>query len=97
MINKTGKQAKRYTPKVKWQAIVEVLSGQEPAQVARHHNAHPTSVNAWKKYAAEHGPELFATDTTVRQLEKKISQLENLLGKKEVEIAFLKNWLDISD
>ena len=69
MINQTSRQAKRYTPKVKWRAIVELLSG----------------------------PELFVTDTSVRQLEKKISQLENLPGKKEVEIAFLKNWLDISD
>ena len=97
MINKTSKQAKRYTPKVKWQAVMAVLSGQEPAQAAKRHNAHPTSVNAWKKYADEHGPELFATDTSVRQLEKKVQQLEMLLGKKEVEIAFLKNWLDISD
>ena len=97
MINQTSKQAKRYTPKVKWQAVVEMLTGGEIAQVAKRHNVHPTSVNAWKKYAAEHGPELFATDTSVRQLEKKIEQLERLLGKKEVEIAFLKNWLDISD
>ena len=97
MTNKTSNQAKRYTPKVKWQAIVELISGQESAQVAKRHNAHPTSVNAWKKYAGQHGPELFATDTSVRQLEKKVQQLEMLLGKKEVEIAFLKNWLDISD
>ena len=97
MTNQTSKQAKRYTPKIKWQAIVELLAGQELVRVAKRHSAHPTSVGAWKKYADEHGPELFATDTSVRQLEKKVQQLEMLLGKKEVEIAFLKNWLDISD
>jgi len=97
MTNKTSKQAKRYTPKVKWQAVMAVVSGQDPAAVAKRHNAHPTSVNTWKKYVDEHGPELFATDTTVGALEKKVQQLELLLGKKEVEIAFLKNWLDIAD
>lgn len=97
MTNKTSKQAKRYTPRVKWQAVSAVISGEEVAAVAKRHNAHPASVNAWMNYAREHGPELFATDTTMRQLEKKTQQLETLLGKKEVEIAFLKNWLDISD
>jgi transposase len=97
MTNKTSKQAKRYTPRVKWQAVSAVISGEEVATVAKRHNAHPTSVNAWKKYADEHGPELFSSDTTIRQMEKKVQQLEILIGKKEVEIAFLKNWLDISD
>ncbi|MGH7926939.1 MAG: transposase [Candidatus Binatia bacterium] len=97
MTNQTSQQARRYTPRVKWQAVVAVIAGEEPATVAKRHNAHPTSVNAWKKYADEHGPELFATDTSVRHAEKKVQQLELLLGKKEVEIAFLKNWLDIAD
>ena len=38
-------------------------------------------------------PELFAQDDTVAEYERRIAELEQLLGKKEVEIALLKNFL----
>ena len=41
----------------------------------------------------EKGPELFARDDTVAEYERRIAELEQLLGKKEVEIALLKNFL----
>ena len=41
----------------------------------------------------EHGPELFSEDDTVKEYERRIAELEQLLGKKEVEIALLKNFL----
>lgn len=47
----------------------------------------------WKKTFLECGPELFARDGVVQQYEQRIAELEQLLGKKEVEIALLKNFL----
>lgn len=92
-MSKTTKYARRYSPKVKFQAVVEVLTGKDAAQVARAYGIHPTSLGYWRRRVLESGPELFSADSTVKQYEKRIADLERLLGKKEVEIAFLKNFL----
>jgi hypothetical protein len=39
------------------------------------------------------GPEVFAQDSSAAEYEQQIAQLEQLLGKKEVEITLLKNFL----
>ena len=41
----------------------------------------------------ERAPEVFAGDTAVKEYERRIRDLEQLLGKKEVEIALLRNFL----
>lgn len=93
MNNQTSKQARRFTPRVKWQTVLEVLQGRDQTQVARSYSVHPTSLTAWKKQVLAHGPELFATSRAIQQLEQRNRDLETLLGKKEVEIALLKNFL----
>jgi transposase-like protein len=95
-INEKSKTARRFTAEVKWQSALEVIQGKQPGQVSKAYGVHPTSVSAWKKHVINHGSELFSTKTSAKQLEKKIQQLETLIGKKEVEIAFLKNVLDIN-
>lgn len=92
-MSKTRKYARRYSPKVKFQAVLEVMAGKDVSQVARAYGIHPTSIGHWKRKVLESGPELFSADSAVNQYEKRISELERLLGKKEVEIAFLKNFL----
>jgi transposase-like protein len=93
MTTAKNQYSRRYSPKVKFQAVLEVLEGKDVGQVSRVYGIHPTSLGHWKRRVLENGPELFSTQTTVKQYEKKITQLENLLGKKELEIAFLKNFL----
>lgn len=86
--------AKRYPPRVKFQVVLEVLGGEKtPGQVARAYGVHPNSVSAWKRAFLEKGPEVFAQDGTIAQYERRIAELERLIGKKEVEIALLKNFL----
>ena len=41
----------------------------------------------------EKGPEIFSRDGVVSEYERQLRELEQLLGKKEVEIALLKNFL----
>lgn len=41
----------------------------------------------------EKGPELFSQQATIHEYEKKIQELERLIGHKGVEIALLKNFL----
>jgi transposase-like protein len=86
--------AKRYSPKLKFQIVLEVLSGDRSVgQVAKAYNVHPNSVHKWKKDFLENGPEVFDQDGVVAEYERRIADLEQLLGKKEVEIALLKNFL----
>ena len=86
--------AKRYSAKFKFQVVMEVLSGDKSsAQVAKAYGVHPNTVNAWKQTLLEKGLEIFAQDSTVAEYERRIGELERLIGKKEVEIALLKNFL----
>jgi transposase len=85
---------KKYSPKLKFQIVLEALSGEKTtSQIANQYGVHPNSVELWKQSFLEKGPDLFSESSTVREYEKQIAELEQLLGKKEVEIALLKNFL----
>jgi transposase len=90
-----SRKGKRYSPKFQFQVVLEVLQGdREAAEIARAYNIHPTTVSRWKQEFLEKGAEVFGKDTTVAQYEKKIKELEQLLGRKEVEIALLRNFME---
>ena len=90
-----GKKGKRYSPRFQFQVVLEVLKGDRDAvEIARAHNLHPTTVARWKREFLENGPEVFGRGGTVAQYEKKIKEMEQLLGRKEVEIALLQNFMD---
>jgi transposase len=89
----SNKTAKRYTPKRKWELVVKLLKGEDQTQLARQHDIHPVSLSGWKQYALKHGENIFTTGTAMQQLERRNRDLETLIGKKEVEIAVLKNFL----
>lgn len=85
---------KSYSPKLKFQIVMELIQGDKtPGQVAKAYGVHPNSASAWKRNFLDKGPEVFAKDGTVAEYERRIAELEQLLGKKEVEIALLKNFL----
>ena len=85
---------RRYSAKFKAQVVLEALSGEKsPGQVAKAYGIHHNSVQLWTKKFVERAPEVFAEETTVQEYERRIRDLEQLLGKKEVEIALLKNFL----
>ena len=86
--------AKRYSAKLKFQVVTELLAGDKSTgQVAKVYGVHPNTVNAWKKAFFEKGPDIFSKNSTVAKYERRIADLERLIGKKEVEIALLKNFL----
>ena len=90
-----GQKGKRYSPRFQFQVVVEVLKGDRDAvEIARTHDLHPTTVARWKREFLENGAEVFGKNSTVAQYEKKIREMERLLGRKEVEIALLHNFMD---
>ena len=89
-----SKQGRRYTARFKFQVILELLKGSKTiGQIARAYGVHPITISHWKKEFIEKGPELFSQQTTIHEYERKIQDLERLIGQKEVEIALLKNFL----
>ena len=87
------KRRGRYSGKLKFQVVLEALKGEKtPAQIGKAYGVHANSVELWKKTLLEHGPELFAPPGG-QDSERRIADLERLLGQKEVEIALLKNFL----
>lgn len=86
--------ARRYTAKLKFQVVVEALKSEKsPGQIAKAYGVHANSVGIWKHWFLERGPAVFERADLARDEEKRIAELEQLLGKKEVEIALLKNFL----
>jgi len=85
---------KRYSPKFKFQVVLEALQREDSeAEVARAYGVHPVTLSRWKKEFLEHGAEVFGGSAEVEEYERRIAELERMLGQKEVEIALLKNFL----
>ncbi len=88
------KGKRRYSAKLKFQVVLEALTGDKtPGQIAKAYGVHPISVGLWRKLLLERGPQLFERAAATREADDRIAELEQLLGKKEVEIALLKNFL----
>ncbi len=90
-----GKATRRaYSPKLKFQVVLETLSGERtPGQIAKAYGVHANSIGLWRKAFLERGPEVFGHEGAVEDYERRIAELERLVGRKEVEIALLKNFL----
>ena len=89
----SNRTTRRYTPKLKWELVARVLQGEDQIELAQQHDIHPTSLTGWKNYALENGENIFTTSNSLKNLAKHNRDLETLIGKKEVEIAVLKNFL----
>ncbi|HSR54113.1 MAG TPA: transposase [Acidobacteriota bacterium] len=89
------KRGRPYTPKFKFQVVLEALrSERTEAEVARAYQVHPVTLSKWKKQFLEKGCEVFAGKESDREYEKRIAELERMVGRKELEIALLKNFLE---
>lgn len=88
------KKPKSVPPQVKFQAALEAIKGERSlVEIARIYGVHPNTIVKWKAELMEEGPSIFSNETQEKELEKKIRDLEQLIGKKEIEIALLKNFL----
>ena len=75
---------RRYTPRLKAQVVLEVLGGEKTPGGWPRRGVHPNLVQLWRRRFVDRAPEVFAQETTVKEYERRIRDLEQLLGKKEV-------------
>ena len=55
------------------------------------------TLSNWKKKLKDNGAKAFGGDNELKEKEKTIATLERMVGQKEVEIAWLKNFLGEAD
>jgi len=93
-----ARSKRRFTAKLKLQVVLEALRGEKtPAQIAKAYGVHPNSIGLWKQTLLEKGALVFESTSEHGDEARRIAELEQLLGKKEVEIALLKNFLGRSE
>ena len=87
-------RSKTYSPKQKFEVVLEALRGERSeGEIARAYGVHPVTFSKWKRRFLERGPGVFGGHEEVTQYERRLAELERMLGQKEVELALLKGFL----
>jgi len=88
---------KTTSPKFKFNVVLEALRGDKTdSEIARQNNTHPQLVGQWKRYFLKFGEQIFSQGTDKKQ-EKRIAELEKIIGQQTIEIQFLKKVLNHQD
>jgi len=75
----------RYGPAFKFKVVLEALRAEgrgAEAEVARAYGIHPVTLSNWKRQFLERGPEVFGGKEEVKAYEKRIADLERVVGEK---------------
>lgn len=91
-----GKKVKKHSPEFKFKVALESFIKDNVVGVARQYGINPNQLSLWRKHFVDQGHRAFegSSSKETDKHRKKVEQLENLIGKKEVEISLLKNYLD---
>lgn len=85
---------RKFTAQMKFKAALDLIQGKRAAsEIARSYQVHPNSLALWRDTVLKRGYELFESSLPAEQHVKQVAELEQLLGRKEVELALLKNFL----
>jgi len=86
-------KTKPKSAQLKFQLAIEAIKNKvAQTELARHYDLDPKLVSRWKTELLERGHQVFETNQKDDSL-KQIERLENIIGKKEVEIQLLKKFL----
>lgn len=92
----TGKTRKKYTPQFKFNLAKEAIKSGNLSEISRKYGVGVNIISNWAKHLEEQGFHIFETtpDQQNNQLKSKIAKLEQMVGKKEIELNLLKNFSD---
>ena len=85
-----------HSPQFKFDVVLKALESKQIAETARQYNLNTGQVSKWIAYLKSQGSTIFAThpDVEKAKLQTKIEKLEHLIGKKEIELSLMKNFVD---
>lgn len=88
------KTKRTLTPEFKFQIALETLrENKSQNEIAREYDVHPQLLTNWKRQLFSEGPKIFANKKEERRKDKKVEELEKIIGRQTIEIQFLKKVL----
>jgi len=86
----------KYSAQFKLDRVLEAIKSDNITQVARKYNIGVNMLCNWKKQLLNNGVVIFenSPDKEKNILKAKINKLEQMIGKKEIELNLLKNFSD---
>ncbi len=86
----------KYSAQFKLDRALEAIKNDNATEIARKYNIGVNMICNWKNQLLSQGSDVFSNspDKEKNQLKSKISRLEQMIGKKEVELSVLKNFSD---
>ncbi len=83
----TKRQRRTFSAEFKARVVLEVLTGQKTAaQVCREQQLQPDLLSRWKADFVTHASSVFAGDEREQQSERRIGELERLVGGLSLEL-----------
>lgn len=86
----------KFTPKFKFDRVIESLKKDSVNEVARQYGFGANLLSKWRSEFLSGGQVFFETKPgqEVDRLKKQVNHLEQMVGKKEVELNLIKNFTD---
>jgi len=86
----------KYTSKFKFDRVVESLKKDSVSEIARQYGFGANLLSKWRMDFLSKGQVIFEDkpDQDIIKLQKRVRQLEQIIGKKEVELNLIKNFAD---
>ena len=86
----------KYTSKFKFDRVIESIKKGSISEVARQYGFGVNLLSKWRSDFLQGGHKYFDSrpDQDKSRLQKRVKQLEQLVGKKEVELNLIKNFAD---
>jgi len=86
----------KYTARFKFDRVIESVRKNSLSEVSRQYGIGVNLLSKWRSDFLGNGHQFFEKkpDRDVTRLQKRISQLEQIIGKKEVELNLIKNFAD---
>jgi len=92
----TKKKKRVHSPDFKFKVAQEAIKTGKSVETARSYGITHGLLSKWKSQIQDNGHTLFETapDKENKELRKKMARLEQIIGKKEVELNLVKNFMD---
>jgi transposase len=80
-----------FTPEFKARVVLEELTGvKSKAEICREYQLRPQVFSRWREEFLERAPEIFATKPSRGDEQARIAELEQVLGRKTMELEVAK-------
>jgi transposase-like protein len=80
-----------FTPEFKAQVVLEELTGiKDKAEICREYQLRPQVFSRWRAEFLERAPEIFATEPSRGDEQRRIAELERMVGRLALELEVAK-------